>query len=842
MKKFILVLALSLSAMLLAAPALANSSGGLVAVKTDEGVFLSWNMTDFGAEYTLYRNGEEVITTSATCYTDKGADGSDVYNINGGESVPVWEKQYLEIPISAPTLDLGDVESNLWYVDIIPRSGTEMNIGSQWALYPQSEGVYVPLNAEGRVIDVAAQAVEAGGSVGTYSFNNGDNQKFILEESDDGYYIKGKQSDLYLSVDESGAVTIQSIEQATVFDINDADAFSLSASVLEVVKSIAGGITYNANDASVGDLDGDGEYEIVLKWDPSDAKDASVQGNTGKVFIDAYKLDGTRLWRIDLGPNVRAGAHDTQFLVYDLDGDGKAEVAFRTADGTVDGVGNVIGDPDAIWTNNWSGKNLEGPLWVTVFEGTTGRAAASVPFDPQSNEPSISIFGDNYGNRSERYNACIAYLDGEKPYMVFQRGYYGGRAGEGPGRTVIAAYSYSDGKIDKYWRFDTMDEGNDKYIGHGNHNISVGDADGDGKDEIFTGSLTIDDDGSVLWCAYFGHGDAMHLGDFDPYHEGLEFFTVHENGPYGFTIFDAATGEILYKREAGKDTGRGVIANIGPFGGSYVAWAGSGAGKINSLGENLDLPFNTMNFRIFWDGDLYEELLDGTNIYKIDGTGQQIPILQAGTDGSASNNGSKSTPCLQADILGDWREEVIWRSADNTSLRVYTTTIPTEFSLMPLMTDHVYSMGVVWQNSSYNQPPHLGYYPAGIVELTLGESLAKENGLLAELDAAPYTENGRTLVPLRFIGEALGAKVDYSEGMITVAAGDRTVIMNIGSADYTVNGEKRTMETAPVISENRTMVPVRAVAEAFGMDVIWNGELQKVIIKRGGMVQITVTD
>lgn len=840
MKKLVPILAIMLTAaLLLAVPAFANGSGGLVAVKTDEGVFLSWNMTAPGAEYTLYRNGEAITTTNITNYIDAGADGTALYSVDGGKAVAVWDKQYLEIPISAPVVELGDVEAKLWHVNITPKNGTEMNIGSAWALFPQSDEVYVPLNEAGQVIDVSAQATEPGGSVGTYSFNNGDNQKFILEEAEGGYYIKGKQSELYLSVDGDGAITIQEQADATVFTVTDAQPFNITDPVLEIVKSIAGGIIYNANDASVGDLDGDGEYEIVLKWDPSDSKDASVNGKTGKVYIDAYKLDGTQLWRIDLGPNIRAGAHDTQFLVYDLDGDGRAEVAFRTADGTVDGQGGVIGDPDVIWTDNWSGKNLEGPLWVTVFEGATGRAMASVPFDPQSNDPSTDYFGDNYGNRSERYNACVAYLDGENPYMVFQRGYYGGREGSGPGRTVIAAYSYRDGAIEKYWRFDTMDAGNEKYIGQGNHNISVGDADGDGRDEIFTGALTLDDDGSVLWCSFMGHGDAMHLGDFDPYHEGLEFYAVHEGATerqkYGYTIFDAATGEILHAREAGKDTGRGVIANIGPFGGSYVAWAGSGAQKINSLGENLDLPFNTMNYRIFWDGDLYEELLDGTNIYKINGEGQQIQILGAGADGCASNNGSKSTPCVQADLLGDWREEVIWRSSDNTSLRLYTTTIPTEFSLMPLMTDHVYRMGVVWQNSSYNQPPHLGYYPAGVVELTIGSTAAKENGLETELDAAPCIENGRTLVPLRFIGEALGAKVDYADGVITVTAGANTVVMNIGSADYSVNGESRAMEAAPVVVNDRTLVPVRAISEAFDFDVSWNGELQKVVITRAGM-------
>lgn len=702
MKKFIITLIALLS---LALPALAENTCGLVAVKTDEGVFLSWNMTGEGNEYAIYRGDEKIAETALTNYTDVGADGSEKYRIDSFAPVSVWDKQYLEIPINVP-------------------------------------------------------------------------------------------------------------------------------------KATKEGVSYSANDASVGDLDGDGEYEIVLKWDPSDSKDSSNNGTTDKVYIDAYKMDGTMLWRIDLGVNIRAGAHDTQFLVYDLDGDGCAEVAFRTADGVIDGQGNVIGDPNAVWTNNWSGKNLEGPLWVSVFEGKSGKELARTPFDPQSTEPSTLIFGDDYGNRSERYNACIAYLDGENPYMVFQRGYYGGRADKGPGRTVIAAYSYKDGKIEKLWRFDTMDEGNEQYIGQGNHNISVGDADGDGKDEIFTGSLTLDHNGDVLWCSFMGHGDAMHLGDFDPDREGLEFFAVHEdstkNQSFGFTVFDAATGEVLQSRSAGKDTGRGVIANVGPFGGNYVAWAGAGAGKVNSLGEDCgNLEFNSMNFRIYWDGDLYDELLDGTCIFKVNSEGKQETIFDSSKDGCVSNNGTKSNPCLQADILGDWREEVIWRTADSSALRIYTTTIPTEFSIMPLMTDHVYEMGVVWQNSSYNQPPHLGYYLGGIVELTIDSDTAKVNGQTLPLDSAAYISNGRTMVPLRFIAEAMGANVSYEDETVTVKSSNKTITMKIGSEEYSVNGEKKSLDSATEISNDRTMVPVRAIAEALGMSVLWDDAQKKVTVKRG---------
>ncbi len=827
MKKMLLTM---LALLMLSIPALANGSGGLVAVKIEDGVYLSWNAQAGVNSYTLYRDGEKLVETSLTNYIDTEAGTS--YSLEGLAPVSVWNDRYLEIPLTTPQaneVDTDDIKNCV--------IGPEMSIGASWNIYDSGSGVCVLINDEGKVMDVNAQATTAGGKVGVYTSNNGDNQKFYIEESGGGYIIRGKQSNLYLNADADGAVTIQDKAQATVFTVNYTGQKPSEAAINTATAIGGGGITYNANDASVGDLDGDGEYEIVLKWDPSDSKDASNNGKTGKVYIDAYKLDGTRLWRIDLGRNIRAGAHDTQFLVYDMDGDGKAEVAFRTADGTVDGTGRVIGDPDAVWTDNGTGKNLEGPLWVTVFDGATGAELASTPFDPQSNEPSIAIFGDDYGNRSERYNACVAYLDGENPYMVFQRGYYSGKAEIGPGRTVIAAYSYKNGEIKKYWRFDTMDEGNEKYIGQGNHNISVGDCDGDGKDEIFTGALTLDDNGSVLWCSFMGHGDAMHLGDFDPDHDGLEFFAVHEGQTaaqnYGFTVFDAKTGDILHAREAGKDTGRGLIANVGNFGGRYVAWAGSGAGKINSLGENLDLDFNSMNFRIYWDGDMYDELLDGTCIYKINAQGQQEVLINSADDGCASNNSTKSNPCLQADILGDWREEVIWRTADNTALRIYTTTIPTSYVVMPLMTDHIYRMGIVWQNSSYNQPPHLSYYLEEKTELTLNSASAKVNSRDVSLDVAPYAENGRTLVPLRFISESLGAKVDYQDGIISVTTDDRTVIMNIGSTDYTVNGDTFAMETVPVVINQRTLVPLRVVAEALGFEVDWDGQNQKVTVKRG---------
>lgn len=594
------------------------------------------------------------------------------------------------------------------------------------------------------------------------------------------------------------------------------------------------GVTYSPNDASIGDLDGDGDWEIVLKWDPSDSKDAATGGNSDRVYIDAYELDGTFMWRINMGINIRAGAHDTQMVVYDLDQDGKAELALRTCDGTVDGTGTVIGDPDAVYTNNWCGKNIDGPLFISIFDGATGKEVARAPYDPQNNEPDTLVFGDNAGNRSERYNACVAYLDGVTPHLVMQRGYYGGRAHIGPGRTVVAAYTYKNGELTKTWRFDTMDEGNDIYIGQGNHNLSVGDADNDGFDEIFLGSLTLDHDGSVLWCSGKGHGDAQHLGDFDPDNEGMEYFSVHEGGDFGYTIYDAATGDILFDIPAGKDTGRGLIANPGPFRGNFVVNVGSGARRLNSLGETVtDVDDTGQNFRIYWDGDLYDEFLGGTGIADVNTEGHGEVLLEAWDDGCAANNGSKSNPCLQVDMLGDWREEVIWRTQDNSAIRIYTTTIPTEFSVPPLMTDHVYEMGIVWQNSSYNQPPHLGYYLESGVTLTIESAEADMSGVKVPLDAPAYIANDRTMVPLRFISEAFDALVAYDSGVVTITKDGSVFETTIGTKTYTLNGVEKTMDTESVIVNDRTMVPVRVIVEAFGMNVEWNNETRQVIITRG---------
>ncbi|WP_310340452.1 rhamnogalacturonan lyase [Paenibacillus sp. 2003] len=456
--------------------------------------------------------------------------------------------------------------------------------------------------------------------------------------------------------------------------------------------------TYSANDASAGDLDGDGEYELIVKWDPSNSKDNSQSGYTGEVFIDAYKLNGTRLWRISLGKNIRAGAHYTQFMVYDLDGDGKAEVAMKTADGTKDGTGVIIGDASKDYRNS-SGYVLSGPEFLTVFNGQTGKALSTVNYEPARGN--VSDWGDNYGNRVDRFLAAIAYLDGERPSLVMARGYYT--------RSVLVAYNWRNGQLTKQWTFDSNTSGNSGYAGQGNHNLSVADVDGDGKDEIVYGAMAVDDNGKGLYTTGLHHGDAMHLSDLDPDRPGLEVFQVHETpSNAGVEFRDAGTGQLIWGVKTTKDIGRGMAADIDPRYKGAEVWADGSLYTAKGQKLGTTLPSST-NFGIWWDGDLLRELLDSNRIDKWNyANSTTVNLLTA--SGVSSNNGTKSTPNLQADLFGDWREEVVWRTNDSSALRIYTTTAVTDKRIYTLMHDPVYRLGVAWQNVAYNQPPHTGFY------------------------------------------------------------------------------------------------------------------------------------
>lgn len=448
--------------------------------------------------------------------------------------------------------------------------------------------------------------------------------------------------------------------------------------------------TYSANDCSVGDLDADGEYEIVVKWDPSNSKDNSQDGYTGNVYLDAYKLDGTMLWRIDLGVNIRAGAHYTQFIVYDLDGDGDAEVSCRTSDGSVDGMGNVIGTADADYRTS-AGRILTGSEYLTIFSGGSGRALETVRFEPARGD--VADWGDTYGNRVDRFLAGIAYLDGSTPNLIMARGYYE--------KSVVAAYNYDGSDVSTRWIFDSDD--NSSYQGQGNHQLSIADVDGDGRDEIIYGSCAIDDDGSGLYNTGLGHGDALHVSDFDPDHAGLEVWACHEESPYGASFRDAGTGEVIYRHTASSDTGRAAAGDITPFYTGAETWASGGVPLSTATGTQIGSALSQINFLIWWDGDEVREVLDDVSITKYDG-----PTLL--TADGLSNNGTKATPNLSADIIGDWREEAVFRDSDSTQLRIYVSPLPTNRRMYTLMHDRTYRLAVAWQNVAYNQPPHPGFF------------------------------------------------------------------------------------------------------------------------------------
>ncbi|WP_332761336.1 rhamnogalacturonan lyase [Pseudarthrobacter sp.] len=588
--------------------------------------------------------------------------------------------------------------------------------------------------------------------------------------------------------------------------------------------------TYSANDASVGDVDGDGQYEFVVKWDPNNSKDVSQVGYTGNTYVDTYKADGTLLHRIDLGVNIRSGAHYTQMLVNDFDGDGRSEMMFKTAPGTktlsYNPDGSVAGesfvpllqkDLDAGYSNsddyrmsaadyhrhmvdtflgwsdhpevkagNWpatleeafgiapqyqyplsredaeavtdyfmdvyapsrSARNnlrafegfiVSGPEYLTVFEGATGKELKTVAYEPGRHDDGL-MWGDyamariEPGNRVDRFLAGVAYLDGKKPAAVFARGYYT--------RSTLAAYTWDGANLSPVWNVDSGwapmtnpfkdsphgRDGTDPEFGtlttQGFHSLSASDVDGDGKQEIVYGSATIDDDGSLLYSssdtmpagsatpgeeARLGHGDAMHVTDIDPARPGKEIFTVHEGGtyaPYGYAMRDAATGEVLFGAYSGKDTGRGMIGDVDPAVPGIENWA---IGMQSADGGKLSATTPGTNMSIKWAADMTTQIINGS--------GDQTPTIDdwkrgrllTATD-TRTNNGTKGTPSLVADVVGDWREEMLVRTADSSALRMYLSTEVTNHKLYTLMHDPQYRAEVARQNTTYNQPSYTDFY------------------------------------------------------------------------------------------------------------------------------------
>ncbi|WP_342041598.1 rhamnogalacturonan lyase [Bacillus sp. OTU2372] len=588
--------------------------------------------------------------------------------------------------------------------------------------------------------------------------------------------------------------------------------------------------TYSANDMSVGDVDGDGKYEFFVKWYPSNAKDVSQVGYTGNTYIDCYKFDGTLLYRIDLGVNIRSGAHYTQFLVYDFDGDGKSEIMFKTAPGTkvikYDKAGNVTSekyitmqqkDIEAGYSNtddyrmskedyynhvvkmfmnwdkqeevvnghwpktleecfgiakkysyplskedaesltdyfmdvyapsrssnnklrNFEGFIVDGPEYLSVFNGETGAEMDTIDYKPGRYDDGL-MWGDyamariEPGNRVDRFLASVAYLDGEKPSAVFARGYYT--------RTNLVTYSWDGKNLKENWAVDSGwtpmtnpfndsphgKDGTDPQYGsittQGAHSLSAADVDGDGKQEIVYGGATIDHDGSLLYSskdilppqssspgtlARLGHGDALHVTDIDPNRPGLETFMVHEGAtgaPYGYSLRDAKTGQTIYGGYTGKDTGRGMVGDIDPSHPGLETWA---VGLWTADGQKISNTAPGTNMNIKWAADMTTQIVDGakdvTPTIKdwLKGT-----VLTA--EGTRTNNDTKGNPGLVADIFGDWREELLVRTADSSAIRVYLSTEVTNHKLYTLMHDPQYRAEVARQNTAYNQPSYTSFY------------------------------------------------------------------------------------------------------------------------------------
>lgn len=576
---------------------------------------------------------------------------------------------------------------------------------------------------------------------------------------------------------------------------------------------------YSINDITAADLDGDGEYELIIKRrnegytaNTTDDKTLAFENKYYTLF-DAYKMDGTFLWRIDVGPNL---IHNVELdvLAFDFDGDGKAELVTRLSEGSkvldknlnviyeIGDEGNADGDPipdgktnyrDSFQSNN-SWFEWKGPEYLTLLNGETAEVLDRIDHI-QRKQPGYeggNYWGpDDYKNnasalahRSTKFHYGAPYLDGKKPSILVTRGIYY--------RTIMRTYDMDENKKFKLrweWKSDTG-----PYCAQGNHNYSIADVDGDGCDEIVYGSMVVNNDGTGLYSTQLGHGDALHVGDFDPYRKGLEVFACLENSPYyGATYRAAEDGKILLQYIAGGDTGRCMAANVSNQYEGAEMWPSSTSSFSASEMRETSFPTGSWNFRIFWDGDLLDELLDHSmnnslgkgigNITKYnDATSKWETLLTS--EGYYSCNHSKGTPCLQADLFGDWREEVIWRSDDDTKIRIYFTTIPTEHRIYTLMHDMQYRQAIAWQMCGYNQPPHVSYF------------LGEKEGIT--LPPPPVIDNQRLVFQSTASSWAMGSTNWKKDGENASYADNSDVLFDVsghvsGAITLTGNVAPRTM-------------------------------------------------
>ena len=676
---------------------------GLVAVPTQNGVYLSWRLQadednrfgdgDSNVSFDIYRDGEKIATeTNTTNYLDANGTKNSKYSV----------------------ISSNETEENLTNKINYDKNKITVNAAKRGL------NVYAVKYSEGKLDKIEKfDITKTGTSEFTTDF---DIDKAFLW---DGLTPAENTTNNEAIMMSDGYLTIPLDKPAdeTIYDNSGSEV---------------GTYSFAPADCSVGDLDGDGEYEIVVKW-TSNERDVGNAGYSGTVRFGAYKLDGTKLWEndINLGRNVFSSAHTAQFLVYDFDGDGKAEITCQTSLGSKDANNEYVSksadptDNSKIYnltdeeneTADYRGANngrvITGEEFLTVFDGETGKAIDTINYPTE--RYNLRCWGkDDGGNRSNRFLATVSYLDGKKPYAVYWRGYYDYSSG----RTGVAGVSFDGDRLSVDYQFDTLKGQKgyhselEDYSGQGNHSMVSADVDNDGKDEIISGALCmeVNDKNELVpkWCSWREHGDAHHIGNYDPTHDGLEYFSVHEHDgeshgktlDYGMTVYDATTGDELFHTGNSKDTGRGMMANVGAGGyyqitgaGTYIANGGTDFEQANfSIGNN---------FRIFWDGDLYDELLNSTEISSWNGS-KMASIFKA--DGCVSINSSKANPSLQADLFGDWREEVVYPTTDGNALRVYTTTEKTNYKMKSLMYDKLYREGVATEQTCYNQPPHISYY------------------------------------------------------------------------------------------------------------------------------------
>lgn len=518
-----------------------------------------------------------------------------------------------------------------------------------------------------------------------------------------------------------------------------------------------GALNYAPDDIQVGDLDGDGELEIVVKREPYDG--ANQGGwHEGTTLLEAYKLDGSFLWRIDMGINIRSGSHYTSFILYDFDGDGLCEIAFRSSEGTIFGDGKTITDAygkvndyrirDANGVGWYSGRSLystmglimEGPEYISICRGYDGLEITRVDNIPRGGSGSRKeraqywdqYWGDDYGNRMDRFFIGAAYLDGipdaktgirrANPSLIISRGIYK--------NWQVWALDLKNNKLTVRWKFDTAEQ-DPIWQAMGSHCFRVADLDGDGKDEILFGSAAIDDNGRGLWCSGNGHGDMLHVGKFIKDRPGLQIVASFEspsdyNGKghgYGCQVLDAATGKLISGHGAGSqaDVGRCMVADIDPVSPGFEYWSSLQEGVFCcSSGMKVSDQFPTgiggavsYNAAIYWSGELTRELLDRACIVSFINNPviDRTRLVYFGAYGSNDgNHGTKYNPCYYGDILGDYREEVIIGSSDFKSIYIFSTNYPTKYRFPHLMEDHHYDMSQAMQNIGYNQPTYLGYY------------------------------------------------------------------------------------------------------------------------------------